>query len=58
MKRRVEEEWPLSNDTVAARAAARAVSIDGGGRLGYRLGLRVGEDGVDGEDGEEGIHLC
>jgi hypothetical protein len=55
MKRRVEEEWPLSNDTVAVPAA---VSIDGGGRLGYRLGLRVGEDGVDGEDGEEGIHLC
>ena len=40
---------PLSND--AAAAAAVIVGLDGGGRLGCRVGL-----GERGEEVEEGIH--
>jgi len=45
----------LSDDTVAISAT---IGIDGGRRLGCRLGLGLGRggEGEEGEEGEEGVH--
>lgn len=40
----------LGDDTAAISSA---IGIDGGGRLGFRLGFQAGEDG---KEVEEGIH--
>jgi hypothetical protein len=58
----------LSDDAIHGACASRravaavgivttAISIDGGGRLGYRCRLGLGDGGEEGEEGEE-IHWC
>ena len=49
IKHQSKRDGLLSDDAIGASASA--ISIDGGGGLGCRLGL-----GVEGEEGEEGIH--
>jgi hypothetical protein len=48
LRHRSKRNGPLSDDAIVVIAA---IGIDGGGRLGWGLGL-----GEEGEEGEEGIH--